>query len=253
MKHDLSLRMRVQILSELNTKPVDISNYVGKPLSFVQRWIHRDTIERVSGSGRPLKTTRSVLAQIKNRMVMKKRRSTRLIARQMHLSQSTITRSAHQLGLRAYHPRKKPLLTEAHKRARRRFARAHKYDDWHRVLFTDEKKVTIIQSPIRKNDVIWAPIGTVLSPTQIAAHAIQLNVSAAVCFSGKSSIHIFEETMNSNIYSDILKKYIIPTGNKLLGSNWKLFSDNDPKHKSKKCMNIFHKSHQTTRQPSQLT
>ena len=43
-----------------------------------------------------------------------------------------------------------------------------------------------------------------------------------------------------NIYSETS---FTPGGNKLLGAIWKLYMDNDPKHKSKLCIDILHVKH----------
>lgn len=82
---------------------------------------------------------------------------------------------------------------------------------------------------------VWAPIGTVIESTPTVKNEFSLNVAAGVAYNGKTTIHIFKENMDRFIFRDILQHTIISGGNKLLGRNWKLYMDNDPKHTSHLC------------------
>jgi transposase len=243
MKHDISPRVQVQLLMGLAYSVRASARIVGKSTNFVERWRARSEIKRHQGSGFPVKLTRTVLNQIKNRTCMKKRVSSRLIARQMGLSQTSVINALHSIPLYPYHPRKRPLLTQKHKKSRRIFQRLHNNEDWRKVLFIDEKKCTIIQKPNSKNDIIWAPLGTVIDPTPTIAHPLSLNIAAGVCYNGKTKIFIFKENMDGSVFKDILRDTIIPAGRKLLGANWKLYMDNDPKHTSKQCRSFLHENH----------
>ena len=236
-------RVLVQTLHDLGHSNRLIMAETGKSKSFVQRWISRDTIDRHPGSGRPLKITRSIRSSLITKLRMKKLMSSRLVARQMNVSKTSVLKIAHDAGLFPYHPRKKPVVTEKHKKLRKMFSKKHKAQDWTKVLFTDEAKVSIVQQPNSKNDVIWAPIGSIVPPTPGFAHPLQLNVCAGICYNGKTEIFIFKEALEQKLYKKILETTIIPGAKKLMGNDWQLLSDNDPKHTAKSCMNYLHENH----------
>ena len=240
MKHNIEPRWSARLLSKYDHSIRDISRTIRKSRSFVERWSVRENMDRQPGSGRPTKLTRSVLKQIISQASGARHMSSRQVARKMHLSQTTVLKALHASNLHPYHPRKRPLLSKKNQKSRLTIAKQYKNEDWHRVLFIDEKKVSAFQRPNSKNDIIWAPVGTDVPPTPTVKKSVSLNVAAGVSYNGKTSIHIFKENMDQHIFRDILHTTIIPGGNKLLGANWKLYMDNDPKHKSKLCMDFLH-------------
>ena len=144
MKHDILPRMRVQILRDLHYSQSIVAKMLQKPRSFVERWWTRSDL---SDSKIPRKITRSVAAQIVKRISFKKQTSTRVVARQMKLSQSTIWKTAKKMKLRPYHQTRAPIPTDKHRILRLKFAKVNANKDWSRVLFIDEKKIELFPKP----------------------------------------------------------------------------------------------------------
>jgi hypothetical protein len=155
-----------------------------------------------------------VLSQIEKRIVFKKRRSLRVVAEQINLSKSSIQRATKKLGLVAYHQSWAPRLTLKHLADRKKFARAHKNFDWSKVLFIDEKIAFLIPKPNSKNDVIWAPKGSVIPNLPRDVHPVKWNVSAGISISGRSEIYIFDQNMNGQLFKEILASTLLPAGKK---------------------------------------
>ena len=87
--------------------------------------------------------------------------------------------------------------------------------------------------PNSKNDVVWAPRGTKVLPLKVDRHSAKLNVSAVISYNGKSRIDIFEESLNSNLYTKIITRTFVPFIRKQKKAGGTLFMDGDPKHTSK--------------------
>ena len=242
MKQSEFSRMRIQVLHELGHSIRLIMQETGKSKSFVERWIRRPNVTRHSGTGKTAKITRGTMNQIYKRMAMKKRKSTRVIGRQMNLSPTIISTTAKKMKLFPYRTQKKPLLTAKMISDRFKFAKQYLDHDWSRTVFIDEKKVTLVQLPNRKNDVIWAPKGQFIPFVETVKHPFAFNVCAGISVKGRTEIFIFEENMDSTLFIKILRDTIIPEGKKLYGNKWDLLMDNDPKHKAKKVMTFLHEN-----------
>ena len=119
---------------------------------------------------------------------MKRRRSTRILAREMNLSHTSILRSAKNMGLFPYRTQNKPLLTSLIISDRKKFAKDYINHDWSRTLFIDEKKVYLTQESNRKNDVIWAPKGETIACVPTVKFTFHFNVCAGVSVNGRTDI-----------------------------------------------------------------
>ena len=242
MKHSEYSRIRVQVLHELGHSMRQIKAETGRPINFIQRWIGRQNVQRQEGTGKTVKITRGIVHQIFKRMAMKKRMSTRVLARKMNLSQTSILRTAKRIGLFPYRTQKKPLLTSEMVSDRMKFAKKILNHDWSQTLFIDEKKVCLVQEPNRKNDVIWAPKGETIPYVPTIKFPFHFNVCAGISVTGRTEIFIFEENMDSELFLKILRESIIPGAKKLFNNKWELFMDNDPKHRAKKAEQFLHEN-----------
>ena len=72
-------------------------------------------------------------------------------------------------------------------------------------------------------------------------HGPKVHVWAAISLEGKSRLEIFEENMNVELYTKILKKHCKEIKN-LYPEGLFWYQDNDPKHKSKKAMEFINKT-----------
>ena len=233
MKHILTTRAQVVALKNAGHSQRDTARVLKKPISFVERWWNRNNLLDLHAGGKPIKITRSLINQIHRRIQKKARFSSRLVAKDMNISQTTVLKAAHLDGLRPYHRAKKLILSEKHKKDRRSWARRNKKQNWHRVLFSDEKIVYCVPHTNSKNDIVWASRGDVIPPAVHDRHSAKLNVCAAVWENGRSQIFIFKKNLASPLYINILKDIIIKEGKKIPGGQWELLFDNDPKHTSK--------------------
>ena len=131
----------------------DISRKTGFDRRFISRWIKKfenssvsAAVEEGSRTGRPRKRSPSVEKAVERKMRGKRRRSSRVIARELKrqriadISFMTVQRAAHHSGLRPFRCPKTSRLTEKHKQSRLQFAKANSNKDWSLVVFSDEHK-----------------------------------------------------------------------------------------------------------------
>lgn len=135
---------------------------------------------------------------------------------------------------------RKPLLRPANKKKRYLWALAHKdltVEDWRKVLWTDESKFQVFGTN-RRIMVRRTPsekfIPQCLVPTVKHGGG---SVFVWGCFSGFGQGDLVQITgiLNKEGYKDILRDHAIPSGLRLIGTNFIMQQDNDPKHSSKLC------------------
>jgi hypothetical protein len=106
-------------------------------------------MRRVQGGKGTL--SKSVERTVEKKMRGKRRRSSRVIARELKkqkvadVSYMTVQRTMHRRDLHAFRQRKASRLSETHKRGRLRFAKANAKKDWSNVVFSDEHTCQTIQ------------------------------------------------------------------------------------------------------------
>ncbi len=106
----------------------------------------------------------------------------------MNISHTNELKATHLDGLRSYHRVKKLILFQKQQRDRLRWARGNRKQDWHKILFTDEKMVYCVPHNNSKSDVVWASTGDIIPPALHDRHFAKLNVCAAVWENGRSEI-----------------------------------------------------------------
>jgi hypothetical protein len=113
---------------------------------FVRRWhdsqLNFGHVVDQPRSGRPRKRTATLVHRVRRRL--SNRPGIRAVAGELGVDKMTVSRAAADAGIHAFHAPKKPLLTDAHRKARLQFAREHVSDDWSNALFTDEKRFCFI-------------------------------------------------------------------------------------------------------------
>ncbi len=149
----------------------------------------------------------------------------------------TIRRTLHQIGLHDCCPRRKPLLKKMHKKSCKQFAEDKQNKDmdyWNHVLWSDVTKIHLFGS----NGVnrVWRQPGEenkdkcVLSTVKHGGGCVIVWDCMSAASTGE--LQFIEETMNTNMYCDILKQSMIPSLWRL-GHRAVFQHDNDPKHTSK--------------------
>ena len=230
----ISLRHEVNVLKRAGWVKAKVISHLHVHHSIVDRWWDRDDILDKPRSGRPIKYTRHLVNRIVHRLIKKgSRSSTRIVAKDLGYPRASVQRVAHAAGLVSKARHHHPFLSDKMKTERVAFARAHKNDDFTKILFVDEKKVHLCPTPNKHNDRVWVFDGEEPEGRPTFAHSAKLNVAAGVSASGRSAIYIFPQNMDQALYKTILQETLIPAGKKLGGRGWVLFQDKDPKHTSK--------------------
>ena len=137
----------------------------------------------------------------------------------MSLSHTSIGRAAKQLGLKPYHRRKKPAMSEADKKRRLKFAQSHKDESWDQVFFEDEKTFELGHHPNSKNDVVYAHHPDEVPDVPRVSHPAKVNVAAAVSVNGRSSLSVFEGTLTGERFRQILQRTILPAAKQTFGDD----------------------------------
>ena len=231
-------RVKVQTLKSMKYSQSEVAKKLGLHISFVKRWWNRQNVADDTRMGHPPKLTRSFLLKLFKKTEMKRRRSNRIIAKEMGCSTATVYHGHQLLHQHAYHLRKVPILNKKHIRERLQFAQANVNTDWTKIIFTDEKKVGAFAKPNSKNDVIYAVNAVDVPPAEIYPHELSLNVSGAVCYAGAIPVKIFKENLTGGLYANILQSHLIPECRKLMKTKFQVLNDGARTHLTKAVLGI---------------
>jgi len=109
--------------------------------------------------------------------------------------------------------------------------------NWKLVLFTDEKSFWLGSSP----DKAWQTLDKRIED-ETEKWTPKLHVWGGIGYYFKSELYFFEQNMDGKLYQQILRKRLPPTPfidcPRRLKKKWVFLQDNDPKHKSKKSMEL---------------
>jgi transposase len=189
--------------------------------SILCKWKQYHTLEDLPKIGRPIKVndrTRRRLARMMQKGEVKtapQLAQTVLSQDHINISPRTVRRALHKEGMKIMHTIRKPLLTATHKRKRLEFALTHKnwtVDDWKRVIFSDETKISQFDNNSRK--IVWTKSRKEINP-QLIVPTVQgggLNIMAWGCISryGFHDLVRLDDKVNAEGYSKVLKNYLLP-------------------------------------------
>ena len=212
-------------------------------ITMAKKWIlqytKEDHLEEKPRLGQPTKITKKLQQKVLSLAKQNNYKTSRSIHREIgssasHVSCKTITRILHQGGYE-YKPLKKiPLLKEDHLVKRVEYAYKHINQDWSQVIFSDESTFLLMDLP---NKAWMKPeypkIGVKLK------HPPKVHVWGCFSIYGFGELVLFEENLNADLMKFIYKKGLLGTIKKQFGGDpgsIKLLEDNDPKHKSKTCV-----------------
>ena len=156
-------------------------------------------------------------------------------------STRTVARRLCEMGLPGRIAKKKPLLTQQHRRQRLQWARDHQnwtLDQWRNVLFTDETPIHLIQGNQRR--YVRRQAGQALQQgfTRPTVHrGGGRMVWGAFSGNGLRILHTIEGTINTERYIQILQQHVIPLN--LPGRNMVFQQDNATPHKSRRTLNFI--------------
>lgn len=222
--------------------------------NIIYRAEKENRLELKQPSGRPKKLTprmeRLIIKQIDN----KPQCSLRMLA--ADLKERNIVQVGHETVRRVLlkhkyssrSARKKPLLSQINVEKRLSFALthiSHPIEYWDDVVFCDETKIMLYyhDGPQR----VWRKPLTALQNKNIIPTVkfgkLSVMVWGCICSKGVGEIRIIEDNMTKETYLDILRsnlkrsvqKFGLVDPNNPNKLNYKLYQDNDPKHKSYIC------------------
>ena len=177
------------------------------------------------------------------RMALHNRRApSRLLSHQLadevgkQVSGRTVRRRLSETGLNARRPRKKPQLTEHHRRLRLGWAVTHRgwtSDDWKNVLFSDKSKVSLGSDGAL---YVWRRRGEEFLPEccdRTVQHAASVMVWGSMCWHGVGSLVKLEGRLNSTAYQRVLEEHMIADAEAMIGEDFVFQQDNAPIHTSR--------------------
>lgn len=203
-----------------------------------------------SRSGRPRVTSKMTDKQIKLISLRDRQKTAATIQAEINamsskpISVSTVKRRLNSYGLRGCIAKRKPLLRSVNVKKRLTWAKEHyswTYQQWCKVLFTDESKFQLFGSHRRQyvrrrqNESL---LSQCLQPT-IKFGGGSIIVWGSFSGSGVGSLVPVEGTMKKEDYLSILRDYAVPDGMRLIGKGFIFQEDNDPKHKSHLCQDFI--------------
>lgn len=247
-------RAQIVILNKTGHSQRKIAQIVGVSqkgvFSALGRFAETKSFADRKRSGRPRKTTKQNDRQIQ--MISKRSRSktvpdiraeiNQVLAKP--ISETTVTRRLHEVGLYGRVAARKPLLRPENIRKRLKWAKEHRnwtVDQWKQVMWTDESKFEIFGS--KRRTYCRRRPGERHKPECIQPTTKFGGGSVMVwgCFSydGVGALVKIDGIMRKEQYHQILQRSAIPSGINLIGNGFVFQQDNDPKHTSHLCMNYL--------------
>jgi transposase len=236
----------------------EICRKTGFNRPFVNRWIKKfknsecsDGMGDAPRTGRPRKRTRAVERVVESQMRGKRRRSSRIVARELHLreiadiSYKTVQRAAHARGLRPYKRPKTSRLTPTHKEARLKFAKDNRKKDWSRVVFSDEHRFKQYKGGNPVHDQVWASSVSEVPPKEMERWGLSVDVWAGISSRGKMGLYIYKGSLNAEGYQDILKGTLLPRAKTVFKKErcgWELQQDKATPHTAKSTMEFLERN-----------
>ena len=139
----------------------------------------------------------------------------------------TVVRRLNKNGFKYKKPLGKHFLNETHKLLRVKWAQNNLNRDWSLIIFSDE--ATLAKG--HNGRFRWVNTNDKNDIDELIKYPLKINMWGCIKINGPNRIHIFENTMNAEIYQDIICSNILDI---FINDNNFIFQrDNDPKHTSK--------------------
>ena len=213
-------RGAVVTLHKQGLTPAEICRKTGFDYHFVTRWIakHNESgsLDDAKRAGRPRKLSKSVELTVERKMRKKRRRSSRVIARELKrqkvcdVSYTTVQRTVHRRGLHAFKQQKTSRLSQAHKRGRLRFAKTNIKRDWSNVVFSDEHTFKQFKGGNPRHNFVWAKSVSEVPGKEVERWGLAVNTWAGFSSRGKTKLAFYEGTLDAPAYQNILQKKLLP-------------------------------------------
>lgn len=202
---------KVLAYKAMNLSKRDIGRRIRRSVTAVST-VLRDGINygKTKVTGRPKVLSQRTIRQLRKRASNKQVSIFQLKTEfQLNTSLSTIRRTLKDQNLKFTKMHQKPRLTKQHEKMRLNFCLHNMQTSWDSVWFSDEKRwnldgpdgIAYYWHDLRKEKRFF-------SKRQGGGQS--LNIWAAVSLSGKTSLSIFRQTLNSQRYTIILQNNLLP-------------------------------------------
>ena len=207
-----------------------------------------------SRTGRPRKTTWRDDLLLKKEATRNRTASLRELSNKLagvsgtRVSANTVSRRLAENGIRRLVAKRKPWLTDRHRRARLQWAKDHAHftlADWNKVLWTDESKFTLFSSS-RRRVYVSRRKGEEYQPECLRPTVKFGGKSVMVwgCFAanGVGELQQVSGIMDARSYLKLVRDAGLRSASELIGSDCTYQQDNDPKHTAKAVREFFSRS-----------
>lgn len=216
----------------------------------IKKYKNTGTLEDKTRSGRPPKLNKHDIKYLKNLSLRNRKKTSSELAQDIQaatgtkVTSSCVRRHLLKAGLRGCVAVKKPLLRRGNKEKRLKYAKEHK--NWtqemlNRVLYTDESKFELFGS--RRRQYVRRRVGEAYNPDclhpTIKHGGGSVLVWGCISSSGVGDLIRIDGKLTGERYVEILRQHAIPSGMRLIGNNFILQQDNDPKHSSRVAKNYL--------------
>jgi len=209
--------------------------------AIVQKFKSQGHVMNLEGRGRKRLLSARAERQIVRRVTQNPRITAGEIVNEqsssgVNVSRHTVGRVLMRAGLKAYRPRKTPLLKPVHLKARLAFAKRHIDKDaafWKHVLWSDETKIELfghnsVSSVYRRSGEAFLPKNTIPTVKHGGGSLMFWGCFAAT---GPGRLVKVTGNMKKEEYVNILNGNLKDSARELsLGRRWCFMQDNDPKH-----------------------
>lgn len=224
----------------------------GATKSGVRKLCLRGSTKSAARTGRKPKTSEQDVRRICRLALQDRRRSAKDInniirTTGIQICDRTVRKKLCENGLRARTPRKKPYLNKKQRQKRLDWALAHRdwtEEDWARVIWSDESKVSIFGSDGVK--FVRRRPGEDLLPectTVTMKHPVSVMLWGSMASHGIGRLAVIEGNLNAKKYQeDVLDKKLLPTiGDLYEGRHNKCIFQQDgaPCHTARSCQKWF--------------
>jgi DNA-binding transcriptional regulator YhcF (GntR family) len=208
----------------------------------LQKYQESGTVHDRTRSGRKRKFSEKEITKVVKK-AKKERKAAPELARESKkkVSVRTVRRYLNAGGVQWLRIKKKEKLSEAHKQERVEYAKEMKGYNWNTVLFSDEKK--FVQGAVPR--YAWQDPNDRIVEDKVP-YPKKLNVWGAIGTHVKTKLYFFDENMNSDLYSKVLKRFLkeknliyAPKCPQELHNNWVFLQDNAKYHTTRKSMGMI--------------
>lgn len=194
-----------------------IEKKFGFTRDFIARWVRRyretGTVEEAARCGRPRELAegeeREVVRILKRKATGSLRKTAKKFKNEhgMAISKSTVARVAERQDVVYRLRRPKPLLTEADKLARLRFARRRRPKGfWRRVMWSDETSFALYSTTRGE----WVDHGSTATPRETVKWPPRIRVWAAISARGKTPLVRIPKSMKAGQFERLLQDTLLP-------------------------------------------